>query len=114
MPRTTIPALQTYLESLLPLIAASDKAAFVKLFIPLDCGPEDHDGFLADLSDPGEGVTQWLNLTAEIKHIAAGEAHTVDEDDKERVTFLFEHPLLERCDREVVFVLASNIWRAEG
>ena len=51
---------------------------------------------------------------AELKHIEAGLAHTVDEDDSSRVVFFFEHPLLDKCDREVVFTEVGGVWRAEG
>jgi hypothetical protein len=114
MPKTSIASHQTYLSSLLPLMAADDKAGFVAEFIPLDCTAEDRTGFLADLNDPEEGETQWTNLVAELQHIEAGNAHTIDEDEADRVVFFFEHPLLDRCDREVVFTEVGGVWRAEG
>jgi hypothetical protein len=36
------------------------------------------------------------------------------EEGSRQVVFHFEHPLLERCDREVVFVEVGGEWRAEG
>jgi len=109
--RTTIVPLRDYLSSLVELIDADDKAAFVRLFVPLDCvDTENESGFLADLNEEGQ---QWVNLAAEIRCIHEGGAHTIDENPT-LVLFKFEHPLLERCDREVGFVLTDGCWRAEG
>ncbi|GMI43145.1 hypothetical protein TeGR_g281 [Tetraparma gracilis] len=121
MPKTNFASLQAYLTSLIPLLALGDsgpKAAFVAAFVPLDCGTDDRNGFLADLSaDDEEGRGAWRNLAAEIRHVEAGRAHTLEETGEEgsrQVVFHFEHPLLERCDREVVFVEVGGEWRAEG
>ena len=111
MPKTTISELQAFLDSLMLLAAADDRAAFVTAFVPLDLvGSEDEKGYLNDLMTEPD---QWRNLAAEIMAMADGAA-TVDEKTAGVAVFAFEHPLVPDCDREVVFKLADGQWRAEG
>lgn len=73
--------------------------------------------FLGDLtSGSDESESQWLNLSSEIRAIASGEK-TSDIQVKnmgKQAIFFFEHPLMDGCDREVVFVFEGGEWRAEG
>ncbi|GMI10283.1 hypothetical protein TrLO_g6759 [Triparma laevis f. longispina] len=113
--KTSIPALQTYLTSLIAPIESEDKQKFVELFVPLDVTSEDITGFLGDLNS---SPSQWLNLTSEIRVIESGEGveRIEEEDGGKKIIFYFEHPLLEGCDREVEFVLSGEPpeWRAGG
>ena len=113
--KTSIPELQAYLEELVALIDAGDKAAFVEKFVPLDLvGSEDAAAYLETLNSDD---MQWTHLAADIKAIVDGANVTSITGTKEEgvVCFFFEHPMMEGCDREVAFTVnGSGVWRAEG
>ena len=115
--RTTNPHLQAKLDLLADLAAKGDRAGFVQVFVPLDLTPDETAGYLHDLSEgTEESEHQWAFLAAEIAAIAAGTGvEQIKGDQASEATFYFPHPLMEGCDREVVFVCTgNNEWRAQG
>ncbi|KAJ1450802.1 hypothetical protein M885DRAFT_531346 [Pelagophyceae sp. CCMP2097] len=113
--KTTSASLQTKLDELAALAAADDKVGFVKAFVPLDLSKADAGGFLDDLTNGPEAAGQWANLAAEIIAIAEGrKVARIEGDQSSEACFFFEHPLLPKCDREVVFDFKAGEWRAQA
>ena len=113
--QTTSTTLQAKLDQLTKLGLANDRAAFVSAFVPVDLPPGDAAGYLEDLTTAAEADGQWRNLISEIATIQSGRGvDRIDGDQVSRAVFYFEHPLLEKCDREVIFVCNGGEWRAEG
>ena len=113
--QTTSQSLQAKLDLLTKLGMENDRAGFVKQFVPLELSEADAMGYLQDLTTAPEAEGQWRNLIAEIAAIRCGKG--VDRIEGDQVTqaiFHFEHPLLEKCDREVAFCCQGSEWRAEG
>eukprot|EP00546_Thalassionema_frauenfeldii_P010893 CAMPEP_0178926398 /NCGR_PEP_ID=MMETSP0786-20121207/18511_1 /TAXON_ID=186022 /ORGANISM="Thalassionema frauenfeldii, Strain CCMP 1798" /LENGTH=164 /DNA_ID=CAMNT_0020601517 /DNA_START=23 /DNA_END=517 /DNA_ORIENTATION=+ len=114
--QTSSGSLQAKLNHLTHLgLVENDRASFVEEFVPLDLSPGDKAGYLADLTTAPEAEGQWNNLIAEIAAIRSGKGvDRIEGDQVTRAVFFFEHPLLEKCDREVSFVCVGGEWRAEG
>mmetsp|Transcript_2046 Transcript_2046/g.4571 ORF Transcript_2046/g.4571 Transcript_2046/m.4571 type:complete len:170 (-) Transcript_2046:449-958(-) len=113
--QTTSQSLQAKLDLLTQLGMENDREGFVRQFVPLDLSEADTLGYLQDLTSAPEAEGQWRNLIAEIAAIRCGKG--VDRIEGDQVTqaiFYFEHPLLEKCDREVAFCCQGGEWRAEG
>ncbi len=77
-------------------------------------GTEDEIEFGRGLIDD----TEWSNLIAEIRAIAAGTGVFEIEGDApesvEEIQFCFTHPIHTDVDREVAFVFSGGEWRAKG
>lgn len=113
--KTTCAGLQAKLDALVGFIEAGNKDAFVRGFVPLDLSEEDTVAYLGDLTTGEECETHWPNLAAEICAISMGlGVHRIEGDQITRAEFFFTHPLLQECDREVVFTCEGDEWRAEG
>mmetsp|Transcript_11119 Transcript_11119/g.17053 ORF Transcript_11119/g.17053 Transcript_11119/m.17053 type:complete len:167 (-) Transcript_11119:186-686(-) len=114
--QTTSDSLQAKLNQLTHLgLVDNDQAGFVEQFVPLDLSPSDKARYLADLTTAPEAAGQWTNLIAEIAAIRSGKGvDRIEGDQVNRAIFYFEHPLLEKCDREVSFVCVGGEWRAQG
>jgi|AntAceMinimDraft_5_1070358.scaffolds.fasta_scaffold36477_2 hypothetical protein len=115
--RTTNPHLQAKLDALAALAAKGDRAGFVQVFVPLDLTPAEAASYLHDLTEgTEESEHQWAFLAAEIGAIASGAGvEQIKGNQVSEATFYFAHPLMEGCDREVVFVCNGNgDWRAQG
>lgn len=112
---TESPSLQKKLDQLTELALQNDRAGFVQQFVPPDLSPADTQHYLNDLTTAPEAESQWANLASEIAAIAAGRGvDRIEGDQKTRAIFYFQHPLIEKCDREVVFICKNGEWRAEG
>ena len=115
MLQTTSQSLQAKLDLLTKLGMENDRAGFVREFVPLDLSRADASGYLQDLTTAPEAEGQWRNLVAEIAAIRCGKGvDRIEGDQVTRAIFYFEHPLLEKCDREVSFCCRGGEWRAEG
>jgi hypothetical protein len=113
--QTESPSLQVKLNHLTELARANDRAGFVSQFVPLDLSAVDTEAYLQDLTTAPEADGQWANLASEVAAIAAGRGvDRIEGDQVTRAVFYFEHPLLEKCDREVSFVCADGEWRADA
>ena len=113
--QTTSTSLQAKLNQLTELGLANNRAGFVQQFVPLDLSTGDMNAYLQDLTTAPEAEGQWTNLIAEIAAIRSGKGvDRIEGDQKTRASFFFNHPLLEKCDREVTFVCIQGEWRAEG
>jgi len=113
--QTTSQSLQAKLDLLTKLGMENDRAGFVREFVPLDLSRADASGYLQDLTTAPEAEGQWRNLVAEIAAIRCGKGvDRIEGDQVTRAIFYFEHPLLEKCDREVSFCCRGGEWRAEG
>lgn len=113
--QTTSTSLQAKLNQLTDLGLANNRAGFVQQFVPLDLSPADANAYLQDLTSTPEAEGQWRNLVAEIAAIRSGQGvDRIQGDQVTRASFFFQHPLLEKCDREVSFVCVNGEWRADG
>lgn len=113
--QTTSTSLQAKLNQLTELGLANNRAGFVQQFVPLDLSPQDAQGYLEDLTTAPEAEGQWTNLIAEIAAIRSGKGvDRIEGDQVTRASFFFSHPLLEKCDREVIFACVGGEWRADG
>eukprot|EP00536_Pseudo-nitzschia_multiseries_P010920 jgi/Psemu1/204507/e_gw1.351.59.1 len=113
--QTTSQSLQAKLDLLTHLGMENDREGFVKRFVPLDLSEADTLGYLQDLTTAPEAEGQWRNLIAEIAAIRCGKGvDRIEGDQVTQAVFYFEHPLLEKCDREVAFCCRGGEWRAEG
>lgn len=116
--QTTSQSLQNKLNQLTELGLANDRASFVQEFVPLDLSPQDTQAYLEDLTIHPEAEGQWKNLIAEIAAMRSGKGvDRIEGDQLTRAHFFFQHPLLEKCDREVSFVcngVNGGEWRADG
>lgn len=113
--QTTSATLQVKLNRLTQLGLANDRPNFVKEFVPLDLSEADSGAYLQDLTTHPEADGQWNNLVAEIAAMRAGAGvDRIEGDQVNNATFYFVHPLLQYCDREVVFNCVDGEWRAHG
>jgi hypothetical protein len=113
--QTTSATLQVKLNRLTQLGLANDRPNFVKEFVPLDLSEADAGAYLQDLTTHPEADGQWNNLVAEIAAMRAGAGvDKIEGDQVNKATFYFVHPLLQNCDREVVFNCVNGEWRAHG
>jgi len=113
--QTASSSLQMKLDRLTELALMNDRAGFVSQFVPLDLSAADAQAYLQELTTAPESETQWANLASEIAAISAGRGvDRIEGDQVTQAVFMFRHPLLENCDREVSFVCVDGEWRAEG